>query len=117
MFSEFKGVATPLKCAATGLGIILQVPHKNPGFDPKVLETETGRRDEFLFYLKRIEFQAAILADNPKYLTLDLESTQDLMNEKSTDLMTAIIKFFNAALNYFARGFFGMSICIPTKII
>jgi len=29
------------------------------------------------------------------------------LNEKSTNLLTASIKFFNAALLYFSKGFFG----------
>jgi hypothetical protein len=49
--------------------------------------------DDFLVYLKRIECQAAMLADNPNY-DLNLETPQALLEEKSTDLMSAIIPLF-----------------------
>jgi hypothetical protein len=54
--------------------------------------------------LRRIEYQSALLADNPNY-DLDLETTQDLIDEKSTDLMAAVILFFNSALVYLGRSF------------
>jgi hypothetical protein len=56
--------------------------------------------------LRRIEDQAALLADNPQ-CGLDLERAQTFLNEKSTVLMTAAIKFLNSALVYFSEGFFG----------
>jgi hypothetical protein len=58
--------------------------------------------------LGRIEFVAAILADNPKYDSdSQLMVTQDLLQEKSTDLMAAIVRYFNSALIYFRQDFFG----------
>jgi hypothetical protein len=57
--------------------------------------------------LRYIEFQAALVADNPNY-DLDLDVTQNLLTEKSTDLLSAIIKFFNSALLYLSGSFFGM---------
>lgn len=71
-----------------------------------MLEEESGRREDFLYYLRRVEFQAALLADNPSY-DLDLEATQNLLKEKSTDLMTAVIEFLNSALVYLGDGFLG----------
>jgi hypothetical protein len=68
---------------------------------------ESGRGDDFLFCLGRIEFVVAILADNPKYVDCDMTVTQDLLREKSTDLMAAIIRYFNSALIYFRQDFFG----------
>jgi hypothetical protein len=56
--------------------------------------------------LKRIEFQTALLSDNPNY-DLNLETTQALLEEKSTDLMSAIISFFNSTLMYIGNSFFG----------
>jgi hypothetical protein len=50
-----------------------------------------------------------MLANNPNY-DLDLEKTQALLEEKSTDLMSAIIRFFNSSLVYFSRGFFRNSV-------
>jgi hypothetical protein len=62
--------------------------------------------NDFTQELRRIEFQAALLADNPEY-SVDLESAGALLREKSTDLLTAVVKFFNSALLYFSKGFFG----------
>jgi hypothetical protein len=56
--------------------------------------------------LGRIEFVTAILADNPKY-DGDLVVTKGLLHEKSTDLMAAVIRYFNSALIYFRQDFFG----------
>ena len=60
-----------------------------------------------MFYLRRIEFEAALLADNPHYDLSDSGSPRNLVQEKSTDLMTAIIFFFNSSLIYFRKNFFG----------
>jgi len=57
--------------------------------------------------LGRIEFQAALLADNPEY-GRDLESVGTLLSEKSTDLLIAVVKFLNSTLLYFSKGFFGI---------
>jgi hypothetical protein len=56
--------------------------------------------------LRLIEFQTALLSDNPNY-DLNLETTQNLLEEKSTDLMSAIVSFFNSALIYLSNDFFG----------
>jgi hypothetical protein len=72
----------------------------------QLIGNESRRGDEFLLYLQRIEFQAALLADNPKYDLNDTGSSQNLIQEKATSLMTAIIAFFNSALIYFANNFF-----------
>jgi hypothetical protein len=61
-------------------------------------------------HLRRVEFQAAILAENPKY-DLAAESTRDLIGEKGTELMTAIVRFFDCALIYFGHNYFGKSFC------
>jgi hypothetical protein len=70
----------------------------------KLLEEESSRGEDFLHYLRRIEFEAAIIADNPNF-DLGLETTQKFLEDKSTDLMSAIINFFNAALDYFCHDF------------
>ena len=71
-----------------------------------MIHMEATRSGEFLLSLRRIEFQAAIIADNPTY-DLNSASTRDLVAEKSRDLMTAVVKFFNAALIYFSKSFAG----------
>jgi hypothetical protein len=82
----------------------------------QIVDTESSRADDFLFNLRRIEFQAAIIADNPTY-DLNAESTRNLVEEKSRDLMTAIVRFFDSALIYFSRHFVGMlrKICRLTE--
>jgi hypothetical protein len=55
--------------------------------------------------LRRIEYQAARVAQNPNF-DLNLESTRNLMQEKSLDLMTGIVRFLNFALIYFNHNFF-----------
>jgi len=56
--------------------------------------------------LGRLEFQAALIADNPNY-DLNSVSTRDLVQEKSRDLMTAAVRFFNNALVCFSKSFAG----------
>lgn len=78
------------------LGIILQI-----------LDDEAGRAEDFHVQLRYIEFQEALVADNPNYDS-NPDVTQNLFKEKSTDLLSGIIKFFNSALLYLSGGFFGM---------
>lgn len=59
--------------------------------------------------MRSIEYQAARIAGNPNF-DLDVESTQNLMKEKSIDLMTGMVKFFNCALLYYKRDFFGQPV-------
>ena len=84
----------PLKGIATGLGLIFQI-----------LEDEAGRAEDFRSQLRVIEFQVALIADNPNY-DLRLETTQKLLENASTQLLTAIVQFFNSALLYLGSGFF-----------
>jgi len=65
---------SPLQGTAAGLGVILQL-----------LNAQSNRGDDFLSNLRRIEFQAAIIAENPTY-DLNVESTRSLVEEKARDL-------------------------------
>jgi hypothetical protein len=67
-----------------------------------------------MLYLRRIEFEAALLADNPHY-DLESMSSRNLVQEKSTDLMTAIVTFFNSSLIHFRKNFFGMDSSRPNS--
>jgi hypothetical protein len=87
----------PLKGAAGGLGIILQI-----------LDGEAQRGEEFMKYLCLIEFEAALLSENPNY-DLDTSSARNLVQETSIELMTAVINFFNSSLIYLRTDFFGDS--------
>ena len=70
------------------------------------MDVESGRADEFHTYLRQIEFQAVRIVENPS-LNIRLDTTQGLMQEKSIDLLTAIVTYFDAALIYFSRDVFG----------
>jgi hypothetical protein len=72
----------------------------------QILEDEASRAEDFRSQLRCIEFQAALIADNPNY-DLGLESTQKLLEKASIHLLTAILKFFNSALLYLSSGFWG----------
>jgi hypothetical protein len=63
---------------------------------------ESGRADDFYSQLRRIEYQAARIST----IDLTVESTRTLIQEKSLDLMTAIVKYLNGALIYFNANFF-----------
>jgi len=97
---------SPLKGVADGLGIILQVTRWRQCSDWQILEEESDRASDFYEQLRRIEFQSARIANNPNF-DLNLEATRDLMKEKSIDLMTGIVQFFNSALLYYNHHFFG----------
>lgn len=97
----------PLKGVADGLGVILQVRNlcSNNANGFQILDDETIRSDDFYRLLKCIEYQAHRVA-NPNYDTIP-ESTRQIIQEKGTDLITAIVRFFNSALLYFSRSFAG----------
>ena len=69
---------------------------------------EAGRGDDFYIQLQRIEYQSARIAENPNF-DLNMNLTRNLMREKSIELLTAIVEFFNSALLYYKHNFFGCS--------
>ena len=71
-----------------------------------MIHDEGGRAEDFYSQLRRIEYQAARIAENQNF-DLNIESTRNLMREKSIELMTGIVKFFDSALLYFGHQFFG----------
>lgn len=95
----------PLKGAADGLGIILQV-HVAFSFVYKQIIESSCRTDDFLFQLERIEYQAARVAENPNFDRMS-PSKRNFMRERGIHLITAIIKFLDSALAYFSQGFLG----------
>ena len=70
---------------------------------------------DFHKHLRRIEYQAARLAENPR-VNLNWISERDLMCEKSTDLMTGVVKFFNSALLCFSQDFARKSLNFEVNI-
>lgn len=73
-------------------------PHSNV-LNEQIIDEEVGRADDFNMYLRRIEYQATRVVENPNF-DLNRENNQGLLRQKSIDLMTAIIKFFNSFLLY-----------------
>jgi len=71
-----------------------------------MLVQEGDRGTDFYVQLQRIEYQCARVTENPNF-DLNSESTRSLMKEKSMELLTAIVKFFNSALLYYSNNFFG----------
>ena len=93
---------TPLKVVAHVLGGILQVGtfvSQLTGLDSG---TEKRSEGDFEFYLKRIEFRASRVIENPNF---DLNSpfTRSPVEQTSADLMIVAITFLNSALVYFSR--------------
>lgn len=70
---------------------------------------ESQKGSEFYQYLARVEYQAARLGGNPHF-NLTKDSFNNHMRDKSIDLMTAIVLFFDSALVYFQSNVFGMSL-------
>lgn len=68
------------------------------------MDQEAGRKEEFFSKLKGVEYLAARLSDNPNLCS---GTGKNLMHWKSIELMTAMVKFFNSALLYFSRDWFG----------
>jgi hypothetical protein len=71
-----------------------------------LLDDESSRADEFHNYLRRIEFQAIRIVENP-ILNLRSNNSHQLLQERSIHLLTAIVSYFNSALIYFSHDFFG----------
>ena len=71
------------------------------------LNDESGHVNDFYSQLRGVEYQASRIAT----IDLTVESTRTLMQEKSLDLMTAIVKYLNGALIYFNSSFFRKHLC------
>jgi len=71
----------------------------------KVID-DSSRAQDFYVRLRNVEYQTSRLVTNPNF-NLRIETIRTLMQEKSTDLFTGIIQFFNSALLYFCPSFFG----------
>ena len=97
-----------MQWAADGLGLILQVgTFSSKTLTGEGMNDESGRADDFYSQLRRIEYQASRIST----IDLTVESTRTLMQEKSLDLMTAIVKYLNGALIFFNSSFFRKPLC------
>jgi hypothetical protein len=72
----------------------------------QILDEENSRSDDFFVQLRSIEYQTTRLAANPNFEKMK-DSMQNIMEEKGTDLMTAVVRFFNSALLHFSENFPG----------
>lgn len=79
-----------------------------------MLEKEVGRSDQFEEQLQRIQYQSERVACNPNY-DFNLEGAQKLMKEKSIQLLTAVVNYFNSALLYYNQTSFGSFFTVPAK--
>lgn len=80
------------------------------------MDQESTRAVDFDLQLRRIEYQSARLAGNRNY-DLSQGTTRDLLRDKSLDLMSGIVKFFNCALLYYNQTFFGIIRCFCKLIM
>jgi hypothetical protein len=85
-------MASPLKAAANGAVLILQLVQK-----------EKDRRDEIVIEFDRVSFQSRRVS---MIQALPSEQVDPLLIEKSLDLMSEIINFLSATLKYLKHGFF-----------
>jgi hypothetical protein len=72
----------------------------------QILDEENSRSDDFFVQLRSIEYQTTRLAANPNFEKMN-DSMRNIMEEKGTDLMTAVVQFFNSALLHFSESFPG----------
>lgn len=70
------------------------------------IDAQSQKGAEFYRYLERIEYQSARLAANPHF-KLENAYSNNLIRDKSVDLMTAIVLFFDSALLYFHSNLLG----------
>jgi hypothetical protein len=70
------------------------------------VDAQSRKGSEFYHYLERIEYQSARLSANPHF-NLENVSSNILLRDKSVDLMTTIVSFFDSALVYFHSDIFG----------
>jgi hypothetical protein len=102
-------LASPLKAAANGTALILQVKETNPYLAGSVLilaqlaQKEKERGEDFVLELNRISYQSrriSVIQKHPR------DRIMPLLSEKSVDLLAAIIEFLTAAIMFLQHGFF-----------
>jgi hypothetical protein len=62
-----------------------------------------------------VQTQAERIAANPS-IDLSSKSILERVEKRSTDLMAAIIRFFNSTLVYFNKSFFGIDLEISVNL-
>jgi len=91
-----------------GLGIIFQVSRNYLRLQ-KVIDQTKEIFDDFDAQLKRIEYQTARLVELSNIENI-MVSQRNLLQEKSLDLMTAIVKYFDSTLLFRTSGLFRMAL-------
>lgn len=86
-------VFTPMKGAMGGLAVLLSIA-----------ETERSRAEDFLQELQRITYQSSRVGELQKNLAE--ADMGDLLIERSTRLLTAIIVYFKGSIIYFRHSYF-----------
>lgn len=86
-------VFTPVKGAMGGLAVLLSIA-----------EMERTRSDDFLQELQKITYQSSRIAELQK--SLAASEMGDLLIERSTRLLTAIIVYFKDSIIYMRHGYF-----------
>jgi hypothetical protein len=66
---------------------------------------EAEREAEFTKHLQEIEFQASRVRQIGRHAR---ETIGDILQEKSLDLLGAMVGFFSGSLLYYRHGFFGL---------
>ncbi|KIN03507.1 hypothetical protein OIDMADRAFT_26197 [Oidiodendron maius Zn] len=82
----------PFKGAANGISLLLQIAMD-----------ERSRGEDFMKQLDRINFQSNRIAEIQRFPSIILN---DILLEKSMDLMTAILNFLRLSLMYFKHDYF-----------
>jgi hypothetical protein len=75
----------------------------------QVLDAASNRGKEFCVQLKRIEFQAARVANNPNLEAVS-PSSRSIMQKRSIGLMIAIVRFLSSSLLFFSRSLSGLQL-------
>lgn len=95
----------PVKGAANSLSLLLQIA-----------DQEQSRGEDFLKQLDRIQYQALRVAEVQKHNDLEVS---ELLLEKSTNLMTAVILFLKDSIMFFRHDYFynlGKTVLLGPKI-
>jgi tetratricopeptide (TPR) repeat protein len=95
----------PLQCAMNGASLLLSIAYQ-----------EHGRGDDFLKQFDRILYQSLRVAEIQNHSSLQIN---ELLLEKTTNLMTAIVLFFKDTLIFFRHNYFynlGRTLLLGPKI-
>jgi hypothetical protein len=96
---------TPVKGAINSLSLLLTLA-----------DQEQGRGEDFLKQLDRIQYQSLRVAEVQKHSDLEIG---ELLLEKSTNLMTAVIRFLKSSIIFFRHDYFynlGKTVLLGPKI-